>query len=322
MSRQRWIFLLSAFFALVAAGTGVTWEKSAETHDDQRYKPRGNLIDVGHRRLHLWCEGKGPGPTIVMLAGGGTPSVASYALQDRIAAYAHVCSYDRAGLGWSDPAPKPLSLSDQVLDLKRLLERSEVSGPFVLVPESFGALIALEYAGQNANQVAAIVFVDGVEPSSWFAYMADEGPWRTRLKVRGMKLSWRLGIVRLLLPWAEPTWVESLPSQTKGEFRSIFSRPNGGWGDALDVYENTLTNERPTSVAGSLGSIPIAVIRHGKHSEGINETIWPSAQARLAKLTNGPSKMIVASDAGHPIAQEQPDFVARVVYEIVEVLRR
>src|SRR5690349_3671331 len=100
--------------ALVLLGVaGLTNEWLAERRNAIEFPPPGKLIDVDGRRLHLLCKGPTGSASVVMLAGGGTPSVASYEAQDRIAAFAHVCSYDRAGLGWSDPAGHPLTLAEQ-----------------------------------------------------------------------------------------------------------------------------------------------------------------------------------------------------------------
>ncbi len=110
MRRLRSILVATALVLLMTAGAGIIWEKVAEAQDAKRNPAPGRLVDIGGRRLHLRCEGQGSGPTVVMLSGGGIPAVASYALQDRIAVHAKVCSYDRAGLGWSDSAGHPLSL--------------------------------------------------------------------------------------------------------------------------------------------------------------------------------------------------------------------
>src|SRR5262249_43368268 len=84
--------------AATLALVGFFFERYAEMRDAKLFPPPGKLIDVGGRRLHLFCEGPVGGPTIVMVAGGGTPSVASYRAQAQIGRFARVCSYDRAGL--------------------------------------------------------------------------------------------------------------------------------------------------------------------------------------------------------------------------------
>jgi pimeloyl-ACP methyl ester carboxylesterase len=304
---------------LVLVIWGAAWQHFAEARDRARLPPPGVLVDVGGRRLHLRCEGVGSGPTVVMITGGGIPSVASYALQDQIAVYARVCSYDRAGLGWSDPSPEPLGLAEQARDLEKLLQGGGVQGPLVLAPESFGALIALSFAERSPGRIAGIAFIDGSEPRTWFATVAREGMWRSRLRDRAMTVGWRTGVVRLLLPNLEPTWVASLPAETRAQFRAVFSRPNPGWGDALDAYQRTVAADRPSSTAGVLGSVPVLVLHHGRGSALVSEgfeAAWPEAQAILGKLSAGPSTVIEVGDASHTIAQEQPGAVAAMIKSI------
>ena len=298
------------------AGVGWTYEQIAEARDARLYPAPGRLVDVGGRRLHLRCEGSSPGSTVVMLAGGGTPAVASYVLQDKIAAFAKVCSYDRPGLGWSDPAPAPMSLDDHVADLDRLLKVGGVSGPVVLAPESFGALIAIRFAQTHPGKVSAIVFIDGAEPVTWFATIRKEGWWPSRLKEAMIKVGWPLGIVRLVLPRVQPPFAATLAQPVRGEFRSVFSRTNPGWGDALDVYEHTPPNARPSSAPGSLGAIPVVVISHGQSSDLVSpafEAVWSEAQARLARLPTTPATVMAVESGGHMIAQEEPDLVANAI---------
>jgi len=300
---------------------GVIWEKVSERSDAKRYPPPGRLIDVGGRRLHLRCEGSGPGPTVLMVAGGGAPSVVSYALQDRIAAFAKVCSYDRPGLGWSDPAREPMSLDDHVADVERLLANGGVTGPLVLAPESFGALIALGYAEKHPERMAAIVFIDGAEPETWFQTMRGVSPFRSRLTEDFIQLGWRTGVIRLLLPMLTPNWVAALPAQNCGQFRAIYSRSNPGYGEALVAFERTPLNGRPIVRPGLLGSIPIVVIQHGKPSGKMGsafEAVWPKAQSRLAALTTTQPMVVVADGSGHAIAEEQPERVAKLVRTAIE----
>src|SRR5215813_3300384 len=71
-----------------------------------KYPPPGQLVDVGGYRLHIDCQGNGS-PTLVMEAGLGDPSLVWDLVRPQIATMTRLCIYDRAGLGWSDPSPKP-----------------------------------------------------------------------------------------------------------------------------------------------------------------------------------------------------------------------
>ncbi len=126
-----------------------------------------------------------------------------------------MCSYDHAGLGWSDPSPARTSLGEQTAVLDRLLSGGGVSGKVVLAPESFGALIAIDYARRRPERVAGIVFIDGAEPDTWFDAMRHKNAVLLRLNDWLMHAGCRMGIVRLLLPRFERGWVNGLPGRMR-----------------------------------------------------------------------------------------------------------
>lgn len=105
-----------------------------------RPSPPGRLVDVDGRRLHVFCKGTGPGPVVVFEAGLSQYTAnSSYGrAQDAIAPFAKVCTYDRAGLGWSDPAPDDWTQDGMVADLHQLVS-TELSGPVILIGHSVGA---------------------------------------------------------------------------------------------------------------------------------------------------------------------------------------
>src|SRR5262249_16385515 len=78
----------------------------------QPFPPPGKLVDVGGWRLHLNCTGEARAsqPTVILEAGVGDFSVEWSLVQPGVAKFARVCSYDRAGDGWSDLGPHPRTL--------------------------------------------------------------------------------------------------------------------------------------------------------------------------------------------------------------------
>src|SRR6185369_10411833 len=86
--------------------------------------PPGKLIDVGGWRLHLNCTGEArvSQPTVILEAGMGDFSVEWSLVQPGVGRFARVCSYDRAGDGWSDIGPNPRTFRQIVYELHTLLE--------------------------------------------------------------------------------------------------------------------------------------------------------------------------------------------------------
>jgi len=63
--------------------------------------PPGKLVDIDNgRRLHLLCTGQGS-PTVVIEAGASSFAIDFTLVQRELEKSHRVCSYDRAGMGWS-----------------------------------------------------------------------------------------------------------------------------------------------------------------------------------------------------------------------------
>lgn len=103
-----------------------------------RYAKPGQLVDIGGRRINLYCTGSG-GPTVILMAGSSSWSFVWYLTQSEIAKRARVCAFHRAAFGFSDPAPQPPVISDTVNDLHAALKAADVPGPYVLVGHSLVA---------------------------------------------------------------------------------------------------------------------------------------------------------------------------------------
>jgi pimeloyl-ACP methyl ester carboxylesterase len=122
----------------------------------------GRLVDVGGRKLHFYCTGQG-GPTVILEAGAGSFSIDWALVQPEVAKTTRVCSYDRAGYGWSDPGPKEDTVEQVVHDLETALKNVGEHPPYVLVGQSLGGLFARWYQHEHPDQVVGMVLVDTYE---------------------------------------------------------------------------------------------------------------------------------------------------------------
>lgn len=193
--------LLAIFTSLaVLLAAGLLYQSAGRYRDRRRFPPPGRLINIGSRRLHLYEQGTGS-PAVILEAGIAGSSLGWALVQPEIAKITRVCSYDRAGLGWSDASSFAPSVSDVIGDLRALLLRANVPPPYVLVGHSFGGLLARAYAHSMPEEVAGLVLIDPVSIAYWSECPSRE---RTRLAIgsrfsrRGALLA-RLGIVRLAL---------------------------------------------------------------------------------------------------------------------------
>lgn len=158
---RRWtVRILVVLFGLivVTALTGVTYQWLATRQDLAATPPPGQLIDIGGYRLHVWCTGNGA-PVVVLDAGLGGTSAGWGFVQPEVARFTRVCSYDRAGMGYSDPGPSPRTARRIADELAGLLARGGIAGPVVLVGESIAGFNVRVFASDHPEHTAGLVLV-------------------------------------------------------------------------------------------------------------------------------------------------------------------
>jgi pimeloyl-ACP methyl ester carboxylesterase len=144
------------FFALAAAAHSAD-AQPARSSTPELLQP--HLVDIGGRRMNLVCVGEGS-PTLLFDVGAGSNLLTWQPIAHRAEALTRACFYDRAGYGYSDPSPRPMTLDNVTDDLHRLLKAAHVEGPFVLVGHSIGGLYATMYTDRYPDEVAGLVLID------------------------------------------------------------------------------------------------------------------------------------------------------------------
>ncbi len=186
-----WLWL-AALLALPAAGR--LYQAWGERRDARRWPPPGRMISG----FHVLDSG-GSGPPVVLEAGIAATSASWKLVQDELAGRFRVISYDRRGLGYSDPASSPRTLENLVEELDYVVEAAGVEKPFVLAGHSFGGLLARHYAARRPEKARALVLLDPLEPFEWSPLSGARGRMLgrgVRLSRRGAALA-RWGVVRL-----------------------------------------------------------------------------------------------------------------------------
>jgi pimeloyl-ACP methyl ester carboxylesterase len=143
------------------------------------------MLSVGRHQLHLHCEGGGA-PVVVLEAPTGGMSAAWAWVQQRVARTTRVCSYDRAGLGWSEWGERPYDPPIVSEQLRALLLAAHEPVPYVLVGQELGAALATLYASQFGDDLAALILVDEgrsgevTERRQRATQLVDASPWLAR----------------------------------------------------------------------------------------------------------------------------------------------
>jgi pimeloyl-ACP methyl ester carboxylesterase len=161
---------------------GATYQGVATALERRRYPHPGKLVDVGGHQLHISCMGQGL-PTVVLEAPAASMSGVWGWVQADVAKTTRVCSYDRAGLGWSEAGDRPYDPGRVPEELHRLLAAALEPGPYVLAGHSLGAAFIRRFAGLYPADTAALVLIsesDRGEASPRFFVLS---PWLARTGV-------------------------------------------------------------------------------------------------------------------------------------------
>lgn len=138
---------------------GATYQGVATALERRQFRHPGQLVDVGGHQLHIYCTGEGS-PTVVLEAPATGMSAAWGWVQPEVTKATRVCSYDRAGLGWSEAGDRPYEPALVAEQLRALVERAAERAPYVIVGQGLGAAFARLDAARFGGAAAAVILVD------------------------------------------------------------------------------------------------------------------------------------------------------------------
>lgn len=225
--RTRHIVFAVAGLATFVVLAGVTYQSVATALERRQFPYPGRLIEVGDHQLHLHCTGTGT-PTVLLEAPAAGISVGWAWVQDDLTHITRVCSYDRAGLGWSEAGNGGYRAARVPDELHTMLERARERGPFVVVGHELGASYARMFASRFRNETAALVLID--DPSASPEPAADG----TRL-VRAWPWLARIGLLRATRALSRRA--SGFPAESGGAIRAFLNRPDHLTRGALEVSQ-------------------------------------------------------------------------------------
>jgi pimeloyl-ACP methyl ester carboxylesterase len=323
--RMRWLkgaaVLGVAGIALALAGC-VTQQRFDQTVRE-RFPAPGEMIDIGSHRLHLNCTGEGS-PVVVLEAGLTGWSQDWSHVQPLLAKRTTVCSYDRAGYGWSDEPAAPQEIKDNFEDLRRALLAAGHRPQWILVGHSLGGLHAQAFARLHPEEVSAVVLVDSLE-TGLMTSMATEDEQRYNRNIERLAGSsvWlsRIGMTRLLgvpvtlIADRHPTADERLAAKSLGMRTSAFRTFRDEVHRVPQWLDHVASLPRypdvPTMV---LSTNAVADFPPGFEAEQMRRN-WIASQVRLAQETRGRHRTV--PDAGHFLHIEHADTVAETVLQFI-----
>jgi len=315
---RRMVLLLIAFLLLLAVA-GFLYENISEARD-RRFNPlEGRLLDVGGRTMHIDCTGEGS-PTVILDSGLGDSYLSWRKVQPEIAKFTRVCSYDRAGLGYSEPSSQPRTSKVIAEELHALLQAASVSPPYVIVGHSMGGYNVRVYTGLYRNEIVGMVLVDASHPDQESRFPAElknmEGSWHREAQFIASTMPF--GIPRLLGLCDDD---------------AVTRAADCNWHSAREQLAEMSAfpeSAAETAQTGSLSDMPLAVLSHDpdKPSSDLppdlakptNEA-WEKMQEELAHLSTRGTQT-VAKNSAHYIQIDRPEVVIDAVRNVVEQARQ
>jgi pimeloyl-ACP methyl ester carboxylesterase len=287
----------------------------------------GKLFDIGNgRKLHLLCSGQGS-PTVVFESGASSFAIDFTIVQRELEKSHRVCSYDRAGSGWSDPLP-PDTLATDARDLHALLSAAKEAPPYVLVGASRGGLLIRAYLDAHPDDVAGLVFIDPATEDRLFGMVGGQPIAIAEMTAEQMRSTLPGRPVRIpRRPVQRGAPFDSLPPELYQQRllldeRLIAALPETLTPEQLGRYQEHerafLASLLATRKAGMpLGGRPTIVLSRGNERDQGREGV----HAALAKLSTN-SRHSVIVPAGHEIHLFHPRAVVNAVNDVLEAIAK
>jgi pimeloyl-ACP methyl ester carboxylesterase len=318
---RRFLVWLGGILALLAGLSvlGAGYESVAEAADARAYPPPGQLVDVGGFRLHINCVGTGS-PTVVIDAGLGDWSASwSSWVQPAAARTTRVCTYDRAGMGYSEPGPLPRTAARFAQELHTVLEHAGIPGPYVLVGHSAGGLTMRVFAHAYSADVVGVVLIESMSPSQ-ATDAAPATPPEAGTPASGLSIATlpaRIGLLRLL---AGPLQMKAgLAPEVANSYVAFSVTPRSV---QTVIDESTGLGESLAQAGGvtSFGAVPLIVLSRGRDQDRESDQEWQRQQAELLHLSSN-SQHLFANESGHNIQLDQPAAAVGAIGQMVEQVR-
>lgn len=292
---------------------GAIYERMAEAADAKAYPPPGQLVDVGGYRLHINCVGNGS-PTVIIEAGLGDWSTSwGGTVQPDVSKTTRVCTYDRAGMGWSDPGPLPRDAAHFAQELNTLLQNANVPGPYIMVGHSLGGVAVRVFVHDYTSEVAGVVLIESMNPkqSTQSPEVLSQSESQSQPFSFQAALA-RFGVARLLVK--VPAIAPSMPAGQEAYY-PLYIRPQSF---------QTTDNEgqgMPASLAQAaavktFGDLPLIVLT-GKQNDIPGWTEW---QTELLQLSPN-SQHLFAENSGHNVQVDEPQAAVEAILQMIEQVR-
>jgi pimeloyl-ACP methyl ester carboxylesterase len=244
-------------------------------------------------------------------------------VQPAIAQFTRVCSYDRAGYGYSDPGPMPRTSSRIASELHEALRSAGEKPPYLLVGHSFGGYNVRVFNGDYPDEVAGLVLVDSTQedqyrllPRAW-AQLGAQMRLRAHRQAFWAPLYIDLGIARLQF-------------MLQGRHAPHMLLQSKYLKARASEFENIEVSAEQARAADHIADKPLWVLTAGRtidaglkaalsdrDQKAYAETWINDVQVRLAHLSKL-GKRVIVPDSGHDMPSDRPDAIVLAVRNLYD----
>ena len=315
--KRMMLWLVLGILGLAVLGT--VYQIVGTALDQRGYSPPGQMIDVGGYRMHLYCTGvnQDGSSTVILETGLGSTSSTWARVQPEVAKATRVCSYDRAGMGWSDPGRPPRDAKHIAQELHTLLQNADIAEPYVLVGWSYGGLYVQEFAGQYGDEVAGLVLLDSSSPDQWTSTPEGQAQFASNATIYRLAPTLvRLGVMRVMA-LRQPD--SGLPSRFNQELKASFAATKD-WDTQSAEFLASLTSAAQVKEARLREGTPLVVLTATEHGlPAAQEQLWQGWQTQLVSLSTNSIQHIV-DGADHASFWHDPETVQVSIAAILDVV--
>lgn len=323
---ERIVLPIVALVATVAAGSS-SFNAIALHWFHAHNPPPGEIYIVNGHKMRMYCTGSGT-PTIVLEAGGGNDGLIWGGVQPELSKTTRVCSYDRAGYGWSEASPAPRDADHIAGELHELLYQANLNGPIVLMGHSIAGLYIRDYVARYPADISGIVFVDVSTPlqeeiPTVKALISKQPPqWMMMLIPRALYI---VGFPRLTGQCSHP------PTGFTGQAASLEAENfcHLQIGTMAAEMGNAIQSGHETAHSGPYGALPILIF--SEDTTTMHPPLSPQQTADVMKIFNQlqedlkklstHSRRIIAKGSGHLVQLSRPDLIEKEVPLFIEQIR-
>ena len=320
MRRPLNIVVVASFLTVLMVMIGKVWNSVVQKRLLEDNHPLGQFFVVNGRRMHLYCLGEGR-PTVVAEAGSGEDSLTWTLLQKSLASQVRFCSYDRAGMGWSETQSNQRDANNIVQELHALLIAANERGPFVLLGHSLGGLYIREFQQKYPDETDALIFLDAVTPAAYTGQSGadlglDEASVEQRSDFRFIDWAEEVtGYARLMNQCSDvPRPLASIRKLYETD-QCIASQ------DAEQRMEGQAIKTDLQELSSQPIKIPVLILSEDKSptfqtQEAVSS--WNHVQAGLLNLSPQ-SYRVIATNSNHFLQFNCPEFVAEEIRNFLQL---